>query len=212
MFLITSWCNIWPNEINRKYHRFVEILNHMKTDYTLLLLIGLIMMGCSVTKAQNLALNKNYTLSVPPNYRYSALATDKTSLTDGIYTAGQFWKSKTTDGWQNRPVTITIDLSNSYNIGQVSFNTARNTKSGVDYPQNIFVFLSDDNLIFKYVGDIAKNPDNTEGDYRVHKFILTNINTKGRFVKIVVIPKGKRIFCDEIEVIKGDNSVGFSGA
>lgn len=36
--------------------------------------------------AQNLALNRPYTLSVLPDYAYTAPSSNKTLLTDGIYT------------------------------------------------------------------------------------------------------------------------------
>ena len=63
--------------------------------------------------SQDLALHKSYTLSISPNYPNTAPPTDKTSLTDGIYTNGYFWAQRTTVGWEHVSVIINIDLSNS---------------------------------------------------------------------------------------------------
>ncbi len=164
-------------------------------------------MGCS-PKAQNLALNKPYTLSTPPNYVNSAPLSDKTSLTDGVYTNSlkSFWTRKTTVGWQNRQVEITIDLSAVKPIGSATFNTVRNEKVGINYPKNIFVFLSEDGENYTFEGDAAFSPENKPGSYKVHTFSLEKINKSARYVKIAVIPNGKRIFFDEIEVLETNNA------
>ena len=154
--------------------------------------------------AQNLALNKSYIFSTLPNYEYSDRSHDNTSLTDGIYTSGNFWRSSTTVGWQSqKDVTITIDLKKTEPIGIVTFNTVRDIKSNINFPQNIFVFISDDNVSFKYVGDAADTTDNLPGNNEVRKFILNNINQSARYVLLKIIPHGSYIFCDEIEVLQG---------
>lgn len=169
------------------------------------LFMFLLAISCS-PQAQNIALDKPYTLSTPPNYRYSAPSTDKISLTDGVFTNSQFWKNPSTVGWQNRQVTITIDLLKIEPIKSVFFNTARKSSVGVEFPQNIFVFLSDDNNKYHFAGDAANSSENESGDYKIHKFSLDQINSEARYVKIVVVPNGKRIFCDEIEIFKGIHS------
>ena len=120
-------------------------------------------MFCLITQAQNLALHKTYTFSTLPNYKYSAPPTDKTSLTDGIYTTGYYWTQPTTVGWQLEGVTITIDLEKIEPIGAVTFNTVRSGYS-VSFPQNIFVFFSNDNKNFECVGDAADIPENLPGN------------------------------------------------
>lgn len=155
-------------------------------------------------EGQNLALNKSYTLSELPNYAYSAPPTDKTSLTDGIYTTGHFWTRPTTVGWLRRQVTIAIDLGSVLPIEEVTFNSARKTDVGVDYPKNIYVFISDDDREYRYVGDAADIPDNLPGPYQVKKFILNNINSAARYVALAIVQQGKMSFCDEIEVLKSD--------
>ena len=162
----------------------------------------LIVIPLSIT-AQNLALHKSYSLSTLPNYQYSAPASDKSSLTDGIYTKGYFWSQPTTVGWMGRSVSIDIDLGEILPVGYVTFNTVRYTKGGVNFPENIYVFISDDNRYFQYVGDAANSPDNTPGPYEVKKFILNEINASARYIIFSVVPKGKLLFCDEIQVFKG---------
>ena len=164
----------------------------------------------SSISAQNLALHKSYSLSTLPNYQYSAPASDKSSLTDGIYTKGYFWSQPTTVGWMGRRVSIDIDLGEIQPVGAISFNTVRYSKGGVNFPQNIYVFVSEDDKDFKYVGDAADTPDNKAGSYMIKKFILNNINSRGRYVLLSVIPKGKLLFCDEIEVMKGKSTISNS--
>lgn len=154
-------------------------------------------------KAQNIALHKSYILSTPPNYKYSAPSTDKTALTDGIYTTGNFWTKPTTVGWLSNPFTVTIDLGEILPVGTIIFNTCRSIKADISFPNNIFVFISKDNKDFMYIGDIADTPDNLTGDAQVKKFTLKGIDRNARFITITAVPKGKFIFCDEIEVLKG---------
>ncbi len=153
--------------------------------------------------AQNIALYKSYTLSISPNYRNTAPSSDKTSLTDGIYTKGYFWAATTTVGWEHVPVTITIDLEQSQPISSVAFNTVRLQDQFVNFPKNIFVFVSKDDENYQYVGDVADDTGNVPGPYLIKKFILNNIKATGRYVRISVIPNGTFVFCDEIEVWKG---------
>ncbi len=167
-------------------------------------ILSVIISGC--INAQNFALNKSYTLSAFPNYTLSAPSSDKSSLTDGIYTFGYFWARTTTLGWQNySKITINIDLEKQLPVGEVTFNTARRLQADVSFPANIYVFLSNDNQHFIYAGDAAVNGENQPGDYKVTKFYLNNINQSARYVSLIVIPKGVFVFCDEIEVIKGTN-------
>ncbi|MBD1386235.1 discoidin domain-containing protein [Mucilaginibacter rigui] len=162
--------------------------------------------GCTVKgKAQNIALNKPYTLSVLPNYNLTAPSTDKTSLTDGSYTSGKLWTNKTTVGWTRRnDVTITIDLQRQAPVRAVNFNSVRGSEAGVNFPANIYVFISSDNQNYAYLGDAAQTDDNASGTYKVEKFSVDNLNATGRYVKLVVVPNGKFIFCDEIEIIRGN--------
>ena len=156
--------------------------------------------------AQNIALHKSYTFSVSPNYPYTASASDKTSLTDGIYTKGYFWAEKTTVGWLRLRVTITIDLGEPQPIEAVTFNTVRREDQYVNFPKNVFAFISNDNKNFQYIGDAALDSGNVPGPYLVKKLILNSIHAVGRYVRLSVIPNGVFLFCDEIEVLKGNKN------
>jgi hypothetical protein len=168
-------------------------------------IFSLTLMSGTIT-SQDLAINRSYTLSTPPNYPYSAPASDKTSLTDGIYTSGNFWTRSTTVGWMSQlQITITIDLGSIQPVGAISFNTIRNSHSGINFPQNIFVFLSNNNHDFVFVGDAADTTDNfMNANEEVKKFVLNSIDDSARFVALTIVPIGVMVFCDEIEVLKGN--------
>ena len=153
---------------------------------------------------QDMALNKNYSFATQPNYSYSDRSHDNTSLTDGIYTTGNFWTQSTTVGWQSvNDVTITLDLEKIMPIRSVSFNTVRSIKSRINFPQNIFVFISNDNKTFRYVGDVANDAQNLPGEYEVKKFILDSIGQSAQYVRLTIVLQGSYLFCDEIEVLQG---------
>lgn len=161
-------------------------------------------------KAQNIAFNKKYQLSAKPNYPNSAPSSDTNSLTDGKYTTNRsFWNQTTTVGWQNKDVSITIDLNTVQPIGSVMFNSFRAIDASVFYPQNIFVFTSRDNLKLNYIGDAADVLENVSGGLQPKEFSLENISDSARYIIFYVIPKGVFVFCDEIQVFK-DKFVGKS--
>lgn len=160
---------------------------------------------CHSSNASDLAYKKKYTISPLPNYSLSAPPTDKSSLTDGKYTVGYFWTQKTTLGWQNvKNVEILIDLGQESNIYSIVFSTARGTQAGVNYPAQIAAFVGSSKDQFLYVGDVAKDPDNVIGLYQTKKFSLNGIAAKGRYVLLEVRPNGQYLFCDEIEVLEGN--------
>ncbi|MEO6133699.1 MAG: hypothetical protein ABIP35_01015 [Ginsengibacter sp.] len=153
-------------------------------------------------------MHKSYTQSTRPNYApNTAPPTDSSSLTDGIFTDGYFWAERSTVGWDKKPVTITIDLEKLQTVGEVTFNTARNIKAEVYFPQNVFLFVSDNDKNYRYVGDLANSRENQQGTYLVKKFSLNKLKVVARFISLVIIPKGNYIFCDEIEVMKGSGSL-----
>lgn len=170
--------------------------------------IFLFVTSISEVNGQNLALGKNVNFSSKPNYALTASTTDLIELTDGVFTKGRLWSSKGTVGWQrlNR-LTVTIDLIKPDLVGEIFFSTARGIKSNVYFPSNIYVFTSNDKKKFDFLGDAAQDNINKEGEYATKKFGI-NANRIARYISFVVIPKGKFIFCDEIEIFKGaSNSV-----
>lgn len=172
-----------------------------------LILVQVLFLSCP-SLSQNIALNKNYSLSELPNYEVTDKNNWKFPLTDGNHTAGLFWGSTSTLGWEGiKQVSIVIDLEQIRPIGSVTFNSARRQAAGVAFPANILVFLSNDNKSFYYSGDAMSGADNSPGEYAVTKFRLTAINRAARYVLVRVVAQQNSIFCDEIEVLKSNVSV-----
>lgn len=167
----------------------------------------------STYSATNMASGKAYTVTPIQNYKLTADPDDRTSLTDGKYSSGYFWTRKSTVGWQGaKRIEILIDLEKVSDIGGLSFNTARGQGAGVYFPAHVYAFVGTDKDHFSYVGDIVKSPDNTPGLYKIKKFELSGINTKGRYLLLEVIPRGDFAFCDEIEVFAGNRLSNIVGS
>ena len=171
-------------------------------------LFALLAMSCNAqTEAENISLHKSYKLSEKPNYKLTEGNDDK-DLTDGkMKTGPRFWQDKSTVGWHNtEKVNIEVDLESIHTIEQLIINTARNTSAEVEYPSNCFVFTSEDGIDYEYHGDLMLVPNNISGEYNVQEFDLKIEKTTARFVRLVLISKGKFMFLDEI-VILGNRSV-----
>lgn len=173
-----------------------------------LLFLGLVIYSsCSFESKteKNLALGKKYSILPKPNYALTADASDSTSLTDGKYTRGYFWTQKSTVGWQRaKRVEIYLDLGTVYIIREVTFNTARGLASGgVSFPSHIETFIGREDSTYFWAGDMVESGDEHELGYSVRKFSLNGINASGRYVLLVIYPKGPFVFCDEVEVIEG---------
>src|SRR5690606_26935822 len=112
-----------------------------------------------------------------------------------------FWQTKSTVGWRGvDKIEIDLDLGKEYSLDSISINTARNINAEVNYPAHTFVFLSKDNEEYIYVGDIMSSVKNTPGEYNVEEFGLSSLDAAAQYVKLVVIPNGKFVFLDEIEL------------
>jgi hypothetical protein len=192
-------------------------LRIFKIKFCLVFLVGLLsLIGTSnlCFSETNVALGKPYTVSPNPNYRFSAPASDRTSLTDGKYSVRpqRFWTQQTTVGWQKSgPVEILIDLGNIFLIKSIVLSTARRKEADVYYPKHIAAFIGHDKNHLRYVGDISKHTDNVPGTYETKRFTLGGIRTKGRYVFLRIYPEGPYIFCDEIEVLEGTQDDGTMG-
>lgn len=170
------------------------------------LVVFYIIVGVSHTchSTSNLSLGKKYTISVIPNYPFSAPATDASALTDGKYTKGHFWTRKTTVGWiEPGIVEILIDLEKISIIGEITFSTARGNHAGVEYPARVYAFVGSETDKLHFVGDVVRDKDNTPGPYATKKFVLKSFGVRGRYVLLRIIPNGRYVFCDEIEVLEG---------
>jgi hypothetical protein len=153
--------------------------------------------------AQNIAINKSYTLSTLPNYQPYTQTSIESSLTDGLYSTKNYWTNPATLGWNRVPVTITIDLNQVQPVSEITLSTVQFKKIGISFPQNIYIFLSIDNHAFSYAGDAVGMESSVDG-FKLQKISLNNINSYARYVSITIIPDGKLLFCDEIEVLKGN--------
>ena len=172
----------------------------------LILVIFVLLCHCRPAHAvENLAYRKSYTFSPKPNYPLCTDSSDAVQLTDGRRLGSQ-WTDKSTVGWRKpEPVVeIVIDLARNYAVDEVRIHTIGGGVASVEYPEFAAVLLSDDGRQFKFAGLVgSKQLTNVRGfGYRGVPRTLTvgNINAAGRYVKIVMRPKGLTLFADEVEV------------
>lgn len=184
-------------------------MNTAKTNgFTIATLVLLACLTLPARGGNNIALGKQYLLEPPANYSHCTEPGDKTQLTDGIRSEGYFWTQKTTVGWQNAfPASVTIDLGTVSPIGGVSYNTAAGT-AGVRWPTGILVMVSADGTSYHLVGDLValdRQNGSPEADgYGLHRYWTDQLDSHGRFVKLLIATDGPFIFTDEIEVYGGE--------
>ena len=163
--------------------------------------------------AENLALNKPYTFSHKPNYAPCTDPNDNVQLTDGVYTItnDNFWADKRTVGWRISSVlSITIDLGETLPIGGFQYSTAFG-KAQVVIPDFIYVYVSDNQNEWHYIGDllaksIEKSGKPEQDKYIYYKAVSNDMPCKGRYV-CFLIKQTRYTFVDEIEVFRGDDSL-----
>lgn len=179
-----------------------------------ILILGMLSCYFDSAAQENIARGKIYTMSRPSKYPHTEDPGDVTQLTDGAYAQGNrmFWVRKDAVGWglstEDPIVTVTIDLGSIQPISGVTWNTAAGS-SGVRWPMHLLVFVSNDNRNWTYVADLAKGTGGqilSDDQYREFKYFLTDLQTHGRWVRIVV-SQDTYAFCDEIEILKGRNEL-----
>jgi len=170
----------------------------------------LLLCHCTVVSArENLALRKSYTLWPKPNYHLCTDKSDVIQLTDGR-TSGSQWTNKSTVGWQKTEpaVDIVIDLGKKSAIYEVRIHTVGGGFADVEFPEFAAVLLSDDNRKFRLAGLVSsKDLENVRArGYRgvSRTMSVRDINAPGRYVKLVIRPKWRYVFLDEVEVF-GDS-------
>ncbi|MGD0552214.1 MAG: hypothetical protein ABSB25_06130 [Sedimentisphaerales bacterium] len=174
-------------------------------NFLLIFLFSILSAGAAFGDT-NLALHKSYTLYPKPNYPLCTDDLDVIQLTDGeVYDS--YWEKKSTVGWQHSStVTIVIDLLGITRIDQVTVNSTGGGSAGVEFPEFIAVFLSKDGKQYSFGGMVDGRQlsvgENTEPKRIAHVFVIDNLDAEGRFVKVIVRPKGHLFFCDEIKVIQ----------
>ena len=92
-------------------------------------------------------------------------------------------------------------------IGGASFRTAAGV-AGVQWPESLFVFTSDDGKQWFPAGDLVDRSETGEpppmGKHATHVFRTSKLHTRGRFVQFACVPTSSYLFVDEIEVYEGD--------
>jgi hypothetical protein len=151
-----------------------------------------------------LALHKSYAIVPRPNYPLCTDEADIIQLTDGR-ALGSTWNRKSTVGWRkmSRLPEITIDLGKNEFIKEVRIHSIGGGYADVEFADFVAVLVSNDNKLFRFAGfvnsiDLVKNSVKKIA----HTFVIKNIKTEGRFVKVVMQTGGNYLFLDEIEIIK----------
>ncbi|MDO9117851.1 MAG: DUF4091 domain-containing protein [Nitrospira sp.] len=155
--------------------------------------------------AKDLAIGKSYTFDPIPNYALTRDEQDSKQLTDGEYTIGRFWTSKTTVGWQETgPIKIEIDLTKPSTVSKICINTARGIHAAVSFPERVEMFLSLDHASYAYAGNLMRGQDHGDGDYSVKTFCSKVVSIDARHVWIFIHPRGPFTFVDEIRIFGAD--------
>ncbi|MGD9496653.1 MAG: beta-galactosidase [Armatimonadota bacterium] len=157
-------------------------------------------------KRENIARGRPYTLSPPPSYEYCTDAGDLTQLTDGEYTIGYFWTQLSTVGWYLHSPQIVVDLGQVRAIDGIMVNCPGGGRAGVMFPQSVTYLVSDDGEVFHQVAQLTPAGLRQDGtNWYTHKFLADDLNTRGRYVMIVLDKAGSTVFADELEIYPGDH-------
>jgi len=171
---------------------------------------------------KNLALGRPCTFNTPPNYKSCIAPDDMKKLTDGKHTDGYFWGKKSTVAWIGRDVGIIIDLGKTKPISGAAVYSAAGT-AGVKNPKHIYMLVSENGKDFYLAGDLVtlsqkENKASLPDNYFHHCFRTTKLQTKGRYVAIVIQPNAefkdkmkKKLqigwsLLDEIEIFEGSGN------
>jgi hypothetical protein len=192
-----------------------KVLLTVLTSFVTILLLA--SCACAQSVSENIALHKTVTFNVTPNYSYSTDPQDDIQLTDGKYSSGEnevqnmrsLWVQKSSVGWVNRnPVVITVDLGSEQPISGASFSTAA-ASGNVYWPTSIFVATSDDGVNWHVAGNLVqlsrRNGLPPAEGYATYRYVTHDLKTKGRYVAFAV-DSTPYVFCDEIEIYRGDNA------
>jgi len=166
--------------------------------------------GTEPVNMENIAFGTAYTLKPAPNYGYCTEPGDTTQLTDSQYAPeGMFWTQKKTVGWSGSSCSIiTIDLGSVQSIRGASFSTAAGI-SDVIWPTKIFVWVSNDGKKYHSLGNLVSLSAVVNGGPPLsgrHRYRTDQMKGYGRYVQFLAIPTGIYLFCDEIEIYRGDNA------
>jgi hypothetical protein len=167
----------------------------------------------TVYTAQNVALGAGYTMNPAPNYQYTTNAGDATELTDGALasTGSYMWvQADKAVGWRQKSlITITVDLGVSTPISGVDVSGAGGI-SEVSFPRAYFVLTSEDNSNWYFAGEVGAlawqtgtpTLDNLT-TYTTNLFAGRGLQTRGRYVKLLVVPNAFYTVFDEVRIWSG---------
>ena len=174
---------------------------------SLLILLVFYLYGCHSDAGVNVGLHCSYTFQPQPNYSLCKDSSDIVQLTDGK-SYGSYWTKKSTVGWSRAStgIEIVIDLKRISSVDTVKVHSVGGGRSEVEFPEFIAVLVSDDGREFGFTGLLTSEhleKQSASGSRRIpHTFVIDKLNTQGRFVKVIVRPKGHLFFLDEIEIVE----------
>lgn len=161
-------------------------------------------------EAVNLAKGRPYELSVKPNYQELTNDDGRTKLTDGTLvpeSTKMFWLLPTTVGWVC-PSTVTVDLGKSENVSGFFWHGAFGLMSGVNPPESVSVYMSEDKSDWTYAGDLLMKTREERGDPvsgagAIFMLESRRMPCRGRYVRFVPA-QSPCLFVDEVGVWSGD--------
>ncbi len=184
--------------------------------YVIVCMLLLTAAGAALASDEDIALGRPYVLDTPPNYPLCTEAGDAVQLTDGQHVSGSeiFWIQAGAVGWNGvNPVMFTIDLGKLAPISGVSLNAAARSEAGAEWPNAIYIAISEDQKTWRLAGDLVslslqagRVPPEAKGEV-VFLYTTDKLRTRGRWVKFIIVPRGPYAFYDEAEVFKGPDSL-----
>lgn len=182
------------------------------------------------TTGENLALGKKVQFSVTPNYYLTKNIQDCVELTDGKVCEGRkdgkIWFARDSVGWtggtiSQSGVNILIDLGKPFAVDKVVIRLlAGKAQVRLELPPVVSLYASNDNKSYYKIktmtklqpGDRSDSNDSTvfeldeSGMPYVYPLALKNLNIKARYIGLNVKAASTFIFCDEIAIMKGDDT------
>ena len=179
-------------------------------------LVCLIALGARAAAAvtspgPNVALGKSYALKPKPNYKLCTDEGDRVQLTDGALApeSGSIWFHKECVGWYypKPAVFITLDLEEDTPIAGVAVSTEAGG-AGVTWPPLLLVAISQEGEQFEIAGELMhlSSKHGVRPSAGRHVFATDDLRCHGRYVRLI-IPPGRYIFTDEIEVYRGSDEL-----
>ncbi len=179
-----------------------------KNNFTIGLLVCLLILGISNVQGadQNLILNAPYSYYPNPEYSYTTDAGDKTDLTNGkaLSTIKTMWKVKSTVGWVSKPdtpIVILFELKQEATLSELTFNTVGGGGAGIRDPE-IAIYASLDNKNYIPLAKLAASAvPKKETTYLLKKKIPLE-GARAKYIAVVATPPAPSyfVFADEIEL------------